>query len=45
MSSDKRNHRPEPKDAQTRRVRLKHGLSEPSARIVASLYYGGAQRG
>jgi len=45
MSNEKRNHRPVHKDAQTRRVRLRHGLSEPSARIVGSLYYGGAQRG
>jgi hypothetical protein len=45
MRDEKRNYRPDPNDALTRRMRLRHGLSEPSARMLASLCYGRAPRG
>lgn len=45
MTLDQRFRRPSPKDVQTGRLRRKHGLSEPSARAVAALYYGGDSHG
>ena len=40
MKPDLRHRRPEPLTAQVRRLQLKHGLSEPNARLVAALYFG-----
>jgi hypothetical protein len=45
MSGHEPKYRPEPKRAQIRRLRLKHGLSEPGARLIAWHLYGGIGRG
>jgi len=40
MRGDEWHRRPTPRDVQIDRLRRKHGLSEPSARLVAGLAWG-----
>lgn len=43
MRANQSHHRPAPLDAQIHRLRRKHGLSEPCARLVADLAWGTRQ--
>jgi len=45
MRSDRRVYHPCSRDALERRLRLRHGLSEQMARLVATLQNGGGGRG
>ena len=35
---------PNPRLRQERRIRWKHGLTEPQARVIAALYFGEVKR-
>jgi hypothetical protein len=40
MKTDTRNRRSNPRPAQVRHLRRKHGLSERAAQLIAELHYG-----
>lgn len=42
---DKRQHHPNPRELQSRRLQTKHGLAAPSARLIAELCYGAKRNG
>lgn len=45
MSGEERFRRPFPSPQLVRALRRRHALSEPSARLVADLHFGGRRRG